>query len=114
MLPGTSPDTGTSLRDPLNLAAPLALFMFLIVVLHKTICCLVCKGSDGSRLKRVSFPEENLCVFMGFLLIVTGEVQVNIRLLVSLESEERLKGEYRIPPLQAALRQTGHALSGIS
>ena len=30
---------------------------------------------------------------MGFRLIITGEVQVNIRLFITLESEESLKGD---------------------
>ena len=91
MLPGTAPDPGAAYRDPLNLTAALPLLTFLIIILYKSISRLVSQRADRSRLKSVSFTEQDFCVFMGLCLIISGKVQVDVRLLVSLETEECLK-----------------------
>ena len=91
MLPGTAPDPGAAYRDPLNLTAAFPLLTFLIIILYKSISRLVSQRADRSRFKSMSFTEQYLCVFMGLCLIISGKVQVDIRLLVSLETEECLK-----------------------
>ena len=95
MLSGTAPDPGTSFRDPLDLAAALALFPLLVIVLYKTVSRLVGQRTDGPGLECMPFPEKHFRIFMGLGLIVPGEVQVDIRLLVSLESEECLEGDVK-------------------
>ena len=95
MLPGAPPDTSASFCDPLDLTAALSLFPLFIVVLYKAIGSLIRKCADSPRLERMSFPEKHLGIFMGFCLIIAGKVQVDIRLLVSLESKESLKGNVK-------------------
>ena len=45
--------------------------------------------------ERLTGAENNLCVFVRLTLVITGEVQVDIRLFVSLESKERLKRDIK-------------------
>ena len=47
------------------------------------------------RDRGLSVTENNLTVRMRFTLVLTGEVQVDIRLLISLESKECLKDVYK-------------------
>ena len=48
-------------------------------------------GTDGARPERLPGTENDLRVFVGITLVFSGEVQVDIRLLVSLETKERLE-----------------------
>ena len=95
MLAGTAPDPGTSFRDPLDLAAALALFPLLVIVLYKTVSRLVGQRTDSPGLKCMPFSEKHFRIFVSLGLIVSGEVQVDIRLLVSLESEECLEWDVK-------------------
>ena len=90
-----SPHSGTALHDPVDLTVSLPLSTFFIVVLHISKSCFFSQGTDGSCLKGLSCTENNLDIPVCFSLIVTGKVQVNIRLLISFKSKERLKGNIK-------------------
>ena len=66
MLSCTAPDPGTAYRDPLNLTASLPLLALLIIIFYKSISRLVSQRANRSRLKSVSFTEQDFCVFMAF------------------------------------------------
>ena len=93
MLSCTAPDTRAPFCDTLNLTLSLSLFMILVIILHKAICRLIRKRTDRPCLKCMTLSKQHLCIFMGFRLIITGEIQVDIRLFITLESEESLKGD---------------------
>ena len=95
MLSGTSADTGTSLNNPVNFASSLSCSPLFKIVLYISECGFIRKGTDGSRLEGLTFSEYNLCIMMGIGLILSWEVQVNIRLLISFESKEGLKGNVK-------------------
>ena len=73
----------------------LLLASLLIIILHITESRLVRQRTDGSRPEGLAFSENNLRIAVGLTLIVAGEVQVDIRLLVSLKSQEGLKGNIK-------------------
>ena len=88
-------DTGTALHDPVDLTVPLAGAALFIVFFYIAKCCLVCQRTDGSRTEGLTCTEDNLRIFVCLGLIITGDVQVDIRLLVSLESKEGLEGNIK-------------------
>ena len=55
------------------------------------ICVLILVSADRSGLERMSTAEQYTYIGMRSRLILTGEVKIDIRLLVALESEERLE-----------------------
>ena len=118
MLPRGSPDTGTSQGQTLHLASSLCdrcillsvllrgllihsgrlglrheilLGVILEVIIHISKCCLFRNTTYGSRLECLALTEEYLGVCMCLRLILTREVQIDIRLLVSVESKECLE-----------------------
>ena len=99
MLSGGSPDTRTSLYDPVDLAVSLVHATLFVIIFHITERCLVRQRTDGSGTEGLSRTEDNLCIFVCLTLVLTGEIQVDIRLLVSLKSKERLKRNIKSPLL---------------
>ena len=91
MLTGTSADTGTSLHDPVNFTVSLSLTSLLVIVFHITECRLVRQRSYGSGTVSLPRSEDNFCVLMRITLIISREVQVNIRFFISFKPKERLK-----------------------
>ena len=91
MLSGRTADTGTALNDTVDLAVTLMLSPLLVVILHITESRLFRKGTDCSGLEGLTLSENNLCISVGIRLIFTGEVQVDIRLFISLKTKESLK-----------------------
>ena len=86
MLTGSSSDTHTTCYDSIDLAGTLCLASLFKIFLDITEGCLICKGADGAGTEGLSCSEDHLCVFVRFGLILTGEIQVDIRLLVSLKA----------------------------
>ena len=84
-------DAGASFHDTVDLAVPFVLAAPFVIVLHVTERCFIRQRTDGSRTERLTGAENNLCVFVRLTLVITGKVQVDIRLFVSLESQERLE-----------------------
>ena len=91
VLTGTSPDSGTPCDNPVDFAGSLVDAPLLKIIFHIPKGSLVRQGCNGSRTEGLSVAENNLRVLMGFTLVLTGEVQVNIRLLISLKSQEGFK-----------------------
>ena len=91
MLSGTPSDSSTPLDNPVNLAVSLPLSPLLIVILHIAERRLICQGSYRARTVGLASAEDDLRILVGVTLIVAREVKVNIRLLVPLESKERLE-----------------------
>ena len=85
-----------------------------VIIFHITERCLIRQCTDGSRTEGLSFTEDNLRIFVGLTLILAGEVQVDIRLLVSLESQEGLKRNIKPIFFQRLRRRPGMSLSGMS
>ena len=84
-------DADASLHNTVNLTVPLVDTALLVVILDVSERRLVRQRTDRSGTECLTVSENNLTVGMRFTLIFTGKVQVDIRLLVSLESQERLK-----------------------
>ena len=91
MLSGRPSHADTALHDPVDLTVSFADFPLLIILFYITECCLVCERTDRPGTERLTRAENNLGIFMCLTLIITGEIQVNIRLLISLKSKEGLK-----------------------
>ena len=91
MLSGTSPYSGASLADPFDLAAAFPKSPLFIIIFDIAVCGLIRQRSDRSRFERMSLAEQNFRIFMSFRLIISGKVQVDIRLFVPFESKERLE-----------------------
>ena len=95
VLAGATPNARTAGSEPLLLAAPLVDAVVLAVVEHISVGGLVCDRCDGARLEGLLMAEDDLRVGVGLGLVLAGEVEVDIRLLVSLEAKERLKGNVK-------------------
>ena len=95
VLSGTAPYSHTSRHDAVNLAVSLVFSPFFKVVLHISECRLIRQRRYGSRAEGLSRAKDNLRIFMSLGLILSGEVQVDIRLLVSLEAKEGLEGDVK-------------------
>ncbi len=78
-----------------------------IVIFHIAEGRLIRQRTDGSCPEGLSCTENNLRIFVGLTLVITGEVQVDIRLLVSLKSQEGLKGNIKSLLLSAFCRTPG-------
>ena len=88
MLTGCTSDTDASAGNPVQLAGTFMLFMLFVIMHGITVSRLICQCTNGSRTESLAFTEDNLRISMRLTLIITGEVQVNIRLFVALESKE--------------------------
>ena len=91
MLARASAHSGTALADPLDLTFPLPLVLLLIIPAHISVGRLVRQRADGPGLEGIAFPEQHLRILVGLGLVVPGEIQVDIRLLIPLETQERLE-----------------------
>ena len=95
MLSGRSADADTSLYDTVDLTVSLVDTALLVIILDITECRFIGKCTDRTGTEGLSLTENNLTVRMRFTLVLTGEVQVDIRLLISLESKECLKRDIK-------------------
>ena len=91
MLSGSPVDSHAALHNPVYLTISLMHTMLFIIILYITECGFICQRTNGSGTEGLSRAEDNLSIFMSLGLVLTGEIQVDIRLLVSLKSQERLK-----------------------
>ena len=67
---------------------------FLCVLFDKSYCCFFCNGCDCTSLEHVILSEQFFSVAVRFGLILTAEVKVNIRNLVTLEAQEGFKRNF--------------------
>ncbi len=92
MLPGTPADAGASRHNAVDLAHPLMPAALFVIVFHVAEGSLVRQRADGARPVRLPAAKNHFRIFMRLTLVLSRKVQVDIRLLVALEAEERLKG----------------------
>ena len=92
VLSRAAPDAGAAHNDPVDLTVPFPCTPLFIIPLHISICRLVRQRADGACPIGLACPEDYLRVLMGFALILSGEIQIDIRLLISLKAQECLKG----------------------
>ena len=97
-----------ALDDPVDLTVALVLAPLLVIILYITKGCLVRQGTNSSRAEGLALAENNFCIFVSLGLIVAGEIQVNIRLLVTLKAQEGFK--WNIKALFFQRRATHRAL----
>ena len=106
MLPGASADPRTAKHDTVNLTFAFALSPLDKIILHIAKRRLIRQRPDGSCPIGLASPEYDLRIFMRKTLIISGEIQIDIRLLISLESKECLEGDVE-PVLQQRLTAYG-------
>ena len=58
--------TRTAFRQTLHLTSSFMNISFFKIFVHITICCLFCKGTDGSCPECLSLSENNFYIFMRF------------------------------------------------
>ena len=75
------------------------------IFFYKTIGSLFRYRRDRSSFKHMSFAKEFLRIPMRLVLIFAGKVQVNIRRLVSIKSQEGFKRDVMPVPL---IRRSAH------
>ena len=95
MLAGGTPHAHAALDDPVDLAGALVLAPLLVIVFHIAEGRLVRQGTDGPGPEGLALSEDDLRVLVGLGLVVAGEIQVDIRLLVPLEAQEGLEGNVK-------------------
>ena len=93
MLSCSTAHADTSKYNPVNFTVSLMYTALFIIIFDITECRLICQRTDGSRTERLTGAENNLCVFVCLTLVITGEVQVDIRLFVAVEAQEGLEGD---------------------
>ena len=91
MLPCRPAHADTALYNTVDLTVSLADLTLFIIFFHITKCGLVCQRTDRAGTEGLTFSENNLRILMRFTLVISGEVQVDIRLFVSLKAKESLK-----------------------
>ena len=95
MLSGASPDSRTALYDTVNLTFSLSLSVFFVIILYIPKRCLIRQCTNRSGTKRLTCAEDDFRIFVCITLIISREVQVNIRGLVPIEAEECLKRDVK-------------------
>ena len=95
MLSGTAPDTRAPLQQAFDLAVSLCCSLALKEVFYVTVCSFFRNRSDGSGFKCLLMAEDHLRVGVCLTLVFSGEVKVDIRLFIPLESEESLEGNIK-------------------
>ena len=91
MLSGCTLHAGKPECHPFHLAAAFHLSMFLVIFVDIPKCCFFSQRSDGTRPECFPFSKQFFGICMCFRLIFPGEIQVDIRFLISIEAKERLK-----------------------
>ena len=91
VLSGRPFDPGCSLGKAVHLGAPQVLFGIPFVRLHEPVGRLISYSPNRSGPVHVIRPEEDLHVVVRNRLVVPGEVQVDIRHLISLKAQEGFK-----------------------
>ena len=87
--------TYAALGQTADLAVSLLLAFVLKIMLHITESRLLGHRCNRPRPESLAFTENNLRIAVGVSLIVSREVQVDIRLLISFKSQEGFKGDIK-------------------
>ena len=83
--------SGAAYRKALHLGVVEFNAALLAVLLYEAVCCLILNCGNCSRLEHVVLAEQFFGVAVYLTLDLAGEVQIDIRRLVSLEAKERFK-----------------------
>ncbi len=78
-----------------DLAAPLLQPVLLAVVHGVAVGRLLGQGADRAGLEGLALAKDDLRIAVGLTLVVAGEIEVDIRLLISFESKEGLEGDIK-------------------
>ena len=95
MLPRSPVNSNAALGYSVNLTFTFVNFPLFKIFLNISVCRFFCNGSYCTCTEGLSFTKYNLRVLMRLTLVLTGEVKVNIRLFISLKTEECLKGNIK-------------------
>ena len=95
MLPCAPADAGTASHNAVNLTHPLMPAPLLIIFFYIAVSRLVRQRADGACAVRLAVAENHFRIFMRLTLVLTREIQVDIRLLIPFKAEERLKGNVK-------------------
>ena len=93
VLAGGALDAGAADAQAVFLGAVDGLAPLLQVLFDVAVGGLVLQAGDGARLEDVLLAEEFLGIAVDVGLILAGEVQVDIRLLVAVKAQEGLEGD---------------------
>jgi len=67
--------------------------LFFIVIADHRIGRFLGTSANRSGPKSIVFPEKMTDVFVDLALVISGEVQINVRDFVPLKSQKRFKGD---------------------
>ena len=95
MLSGGSVNTGTSCNDTVDLTVTFMYTLFFVIVFYITKSGFFRQRTYGAGTEGLPRAENYFRIFVGLTLVLTGEVQVDIRLLISLKSQKGLKGDIK-------------------
>ena len=90
MLSRASAHSRTALYNPVDFAVSLLASALFKIIFHITERRLIRQRADRTGTERLSCAENNFRIFMRLTLIFAGKVQVDIRLLIPLKSEDCL------------------------
>src|SRR5690554_2542331 len=93
VLSGRTPDPGTTLYQSVDLGLSEFYSSFIRITANKSKSRLIRQPRDGPGAKDISLPKKFFCILMDDGLIITGEIQVNIWLLVTVEPHKGGKGD---------------------
>ena len=91
MLSRGTAHTYTALDDAVDLTIALSRPPFLIVFFYIAEGSFICQRTDGACAEGLALSEDNLRIIVSLALILTREVQIDVRLLVALKSKEGFK-----------------------
>ncbi|MOA52103.1 hypothetical protein D3C78_1753400 [compost metagenome] len=91
MLSCASLHPGAAGRKTIKLGTPPMLVMLLLVFLGEAKCCFLGNCPDRPCAEHVFLAKHNLCKIVGFRLIFTGKVKIDIGDLVPFKAKERFK-----------------------
>ena len=118
MPPGCCPvvrlHADTALHDPVDLTVSFADFPLLIILFYITEGCLVRERTDRPGTERLTCAKNNFGIFMCLTLIITGEIQVDIRAPYFPLNPRKVSNGMSNPSFFSGVPHFGHTLSGIS
>ena len=95
MLPRRPADAHAAQHDALHLTVALGRAMLLAVPLNIAIRRLIGQRSDRPRPVRLPVPKNHFGIGVRLALVLPGKIQVNVRLLIALKPQKRLKRDIK-------------------
>lgn len=113
MLTGGPFDTDKLWDESFDKSRPFGFVAVFIVLLNVAISRLIGNGSQRAGAEDIIPTKEVFCVFMGPRLVFTGEVQIDIRNFIPVESQKDGKRDI-VAILTIMVPHSGQALSARS